>query len=136
MDQLPQEKHTTQFCVHHSPLDVIILGPQSSPWLCCQKFGQVSSGNQHERLILDPENTKSLEVFADANFCRNWHKPTVLKDVSTTKSPTSYVIMYTVCPNICASKLQIQITLSKTEAGYLVLSQSLQECISVSLLYQ
>ena len=45
-------------------------------------------------LILDPQNTRSLEVYADYNFIRNWNNPMATKDVSTAKLRMNYVIVY------------------------------------------
>ena len=39
-------------------------------------------------LILDNENTQSLEFYADYNFSGNWHNLTAPKDTSTANSRT------------------------------------------------
>ena len=80
-------------------------------------------------IALDPDGKKSFEVYADADFCGNWHHPTAGDEPSTTKSQTGYSIMYTGCPIIWCSKLQTQIALFTTEAGYITLPQSLQDMI-------
>jgi hypothetical protein len=78
-------------------------------------------------IILDPKYNKSFEVYADADFTRNWHRPTAHKDPSTAKSRSGYVILFAGCPIIWSLKLQTQIALSTTEAEYIALSQSLRE---------
>ena len=50
-------------------------------------------------------------------------------DVSTAKSRTGYIIMYSKCPLLWASKLQTMVALSTTEAEYMALSQALRETI-------
>ena len=87
-------------------------------------------------IILDTENTKSLEVFADAEFCVNWNNPTANEDVNTDKWHTCYSIMYAGSLIILASKLQNQITLSTTKTKYMELSKSLWDYIPVMLLLQ
>ena len=78
---------------------------------------------------MDPEVSKSFEVYADANFCENWHCPTAGNNPSTTKYRTGYSILYSGCLIIWCSKMQTQIALSKTEAEYISLPQSLHNAI-------
>ena len=80
-------------------------------------------------IILKPDTTKSLEVFADADFSGNWYKDTAQHDASTVKSRTGFIIMYAGCPVVWCSKLQTQVTLSTTEAEYISLSHALREAI-------
>ena len=82
-------------------------------------------------IILKPDKSRTLEVYADADFSGNWHKCTAEHDASTAKSRTGYVVMYAGCPIIWASKLQTQVALSTTEAEYISLSQALREVIPV-----
>ena len=84
---------------------------------------------KHQGIFLTPEKTKSLEVYADADFSGNWYKDTSIHDASTTKSRTGFLIMYVGCPILWCSKLQTQVTLSTTEAEYVSLSHSLREVI-------
>jgi hypothetical protein len=84
---------------------------------------------REQGLILDPQDRKSFEVYADADFCGNWNRPTAMNDVSTAKSRTGYIIYFAGFPITWASKLQTQIALSTTEAEYISLSQSLREVI-------
>jgi hypothetical protein len=93
-------------------------------WLC-----RYLRDTRDEGLILDPTSEKSLEVFADADFCGNWLKRTAQHDVSTAKSRTGYVITLAGCPIVWASRLQTQIALSTTEAEYISLSESLRDAI-------
>jgi hypothetical protein len=80
---------------------------------------------------LDPTSTKSLEVYADADFAGNWNKGTAPDDPSTAKSRTGFVITFAGCPITWSSKLQTQIALSSTEAEYIALSQSLRDAIPI-----
>ena len=85
---------------------------------------------------MGPKKTQSLEVFAGANLCGNWNKPTAPEDVITSKSRTGLVIMYSGCTIIWVSKLQTQITLSTSKDKYIALSQSLLDLIPVILILQ
>jgi hypothetical protein len=82
-------------------------------------------------VILDQQDGKSLEVYADADFCGNWNRSTAMNDVSTAIYITGYIISFAGCPITWASKLQTQIALSTTESEYIALSQSLREVIPV-----
>lgn len=55
---------------------------------------------KHQRILLKPEKNKSLEMYADANFSRNWYKDTVVHDASTAKSRTGFLIMYVGCSTL------------------------------------
>jgi hypothetical protein len=79
----------------------------------------------HEGITLCPKTDKSFDIFADADFVRNWHRMTASDDPSTTKSRSGYVILYARCPIAWCSKLQTIIALSSCEAKYVALSESL-----------
>eukprot|EP00957_Ditylum_brightwellii_P017758 1337397-Ditylum_brightwellii.AAC.1 len=66
--------------------------------------------------MLSPDKEQSFKVYADADFIGNCHKGTATEDPSTAKSQSGYVVCYTGCPLIWASKLQTQISLSTYEA--------------------
>ena len=80
---------------------------------------------------MKPNKSKSLEVYADADFSGNWYKPTAADDASTAKSRSGYLVLYAGCPIIWSSRLQTQVALSTTEAEYISLSQSLREVIPI-----
>ena len=81
--------------------------------------------------MLDPEGINGFEVYTDANFCGNWHLPTVGDNPSSANYRTRYAIMYAGCPIIWCSKLQTQVALSMTKAEYIVLSYSLRDAIPI-----
>ena len=86
---------------------------------------------RNQGMILDPDQNKSFEAYADADFAGNWYKGTAMDDPSTSKSRSGYVITYANCPIIWGSKLQTCIALSTTEAEYVALSQCLRETIPI-----
>jgi hypothetical protein len=67
-------------------------------------------------MIIDPQDGKSFEIYADADLCGNWNRSTSMNDVSTAKYRTGYIISFDWCPITWISKLQTQIALSTTEA--------------------
>ena len=75
-------------------------------------------------ITLDTEGKKSFEVYADANFCGNWHQTTANDNPSTAKSSTGYTILYADLPTIWCIKTQTQIELSMAEVEYIALYQS------------
>ena len=77
---------------------------------------------------MDP-NDQEFEVFVDADFCGLWDKDTAIRDPSTAKSRTGFIIKYAGCPIIWASRLQTETALSTTEAEYIALSTALREAI-------
>jgi len=87
-------------------------------------------------MILDPTESKSFEVFADADFAGNWNPLTAQDDPSTAKSRTGFVITYGACPILWVSKIQTCMSLSTTEAEYIALSQSLRDAIPIMQLLQ
>jgi hypothetical protein len=57
-------------------------------------------------------------------------------DPSTAKSRSGWIIFYTGCPIIWASKLQSQVALSTTEAEYIALSMSLRDVLLITFLLE
>jgi hypothetical protein len=54
---------------------------------------------------------------------------TAISNVTTAKSQSGYLITYSGCPFLWASKMQIEIALSTTKSEYISLSTALQETI-------
>ena len=80
---------------------------------------------------MSPDLSKSLEVYADADFSGNWHKESAQFDAATAKSRSGFVVTLHGCPLVWHSKIQTQIALSTTEAEYISLSQALREAIPI-----
>ena len=78
-----------------------------------------------------PDWNKSFEVYANSNFCGNWHCYTAGDDPSMAKYRTGYSIMYTCCPIIWCRKLETQITFYTMEVEYIALYQLLRDVISM-----
>ena len=80
---------------------------------------------------MTPDPTRSLEVYADADFCGLFDQATALYDPVTAKSRTGYLVLYMGCPIIWASKLQTETALSTCEAEYGSCSEALRQVIPI-----
>ena len=107
------------------------INPKRSHGDAIIQIAKYLKGTRDKGIIMNPDLSKSLEVYADADFAGNWHKETAPLDAATAKSRTGYVITLHGCPLIWHSKLQTQIALSTTEAEYISLSQSLRDAIPI-----
>jgi hypothetical protein len=81
-------------------------------------------------IIFKPDN-EGLLCYSDADFAGNWCKEISENNETKAISRTGYVIKYSGCPMICASKMQTEIALSSTESEYVTLSQSLWEVLPI-----
>ena len=86
-------------------------------------------------LLLKPDKGRGLECYVDADWAGSW-TPKSATDPSCAHSRTGYIILYAGCPIIWASKKQMLIALSTTEAEYIALSSALREVIAVRNLLQ
>jgi hypothetical protein len=98
-----------------------------------KRIGRYLKGTKDKGLILDPKDS-SFEVYADADHAGNWRFEGCEDDITTSKSRTGYVIKYAGCPVVWHSKLQTEIALSSTEAGYICLSEFLRDAIPMTQL--
>lgn len=80
---------------------------------------------------MTPDSNKSIEVFADADFCGLYNSETALYDPVTAKSRTGYIIKFMDCPIIWSSKLQTETALSTCEAEYISCSEALHAVIPI-----
>jgi hypothetical protein len=88
-------------------------------------IGRYLLGTKDQGLIMTPDPSKSVEVYADADFSGLFNPETALYDPATAKSRTGYIGTYMGCPIIWASKLQTKTALSTTEAEYGACSKAL-----------
>ena len=79
-------------------------------------------------IIFQPDFSKGLECFVDADFAGGW-KDGDHDSPESVLSRTGYVIMYAGCPITWGSKLQTEIALSTTESEYVALSTAMREVI-------
>jgi hypothetical protein len=81
-----------------------------------------------------PHPSKGFECYCDADFSGNWNKFLALQDPATSKSRSGWIVFFSGCPIIWASKLQSQAALSTTEAEYIALSMSLRDVLPIMFL--
>lgn len=91
-------------------------------------IGQYLLGTKDNGMICKPDG-QSMTYYVDANFAGDWLPEIAMEDSSTARSRSGYVLLYSGCPVVWASKLQTKIALSSTESEYIALSQSLREVI-------
>ena len=96
-----------------------------------KKIGFYLLGTKDKGLIMKPDPSKSIKVFADADFCGLFDSETAHFDPVTAKSCTGYIIKFMGCPIIWASKLQTETALSTCEAEYISCSESLHAVIPI-----
>ena len=82
-----------------------------------------------EGYIIDPDSSKGLQVYVDADFAGNWDPRLAGEDIDTARSRHGYIIMYAGVPIIWKSALQTECALSTTEAELIGLSVSLRTAI-------
>jgi hypothetical protein len=70
-----------------------------------RNIGRYLHGTRYTGYFLNPNNTKNLDCYVDADFSGLWN-PDEAQDPTTLKSRTGYVITFCGCPVIWASKLQ------------------------------
>lgn len=83
-------------------------------------------------LILFPKIESSFECYVDASFSGEWvkgHEDQAMYDPNTARSRTGFIIRYANVPLVWQSKLQIEISLSSTEAEMIALSAATRENI-------
>ena len=91
--------------------------------------------HKHDGIVFNPERSKGIECFADADFAGNWHK-TECDDRGVVMSRTGIYITLAGCPIFWKSKLQTEIALSTTEAEYIALSTAMREIIPMKRILQ
>ena len=102
--------------------------PKKSHIQAVRAIGHYLIGTRDKGVVMKPDNTKSFECWADADFAGNWYKPGATKDPMTAKSRSGWVITYAGCPITWSSKLQ---TLTALEAEYITLSSALRDQIPI-----
>ena len=87
-------------------------------------------GTRDKGVILNPDSSRGLEVFVDADFAGNWD-PKEHTDRDTARSRHGYIIQYAGCPILWKSQLQNEVALSSTESEYTGLSYALRDAIPI-----
>jgi hypothetical protein len=105
--------------------------PKASHSKAVKRIGRYLLGTRDKGIIMRPDMSRSIEVYADADFCGLFNPETALFDPVTAKSRTGYIITYMGCPILWASKLQGDTALSTTEAEYGACSEALRNVLPI-----
>jgi len=100
--------------------------PKLSHESAIKRLGEYLYHTKTEGIVYNPDITKGLECYVDADFAGGWMQADA-NDAENVLSRTGIVIMYTNCPIFSCSRLQTEIALSTADSEYIALSTALQE---------
>ena len=80
-----------------------------------KRLGRYLSHTRKEGIAYNPDTSKGLECYVDADFAGGWQEANTY-DADNVMSQTGMVIMYDNCPIFWRSSLQTEIDLSTAEA--------------------
>jgi histone deacetylase 1/2 len=103
--------------------------PKATHSQAVKRIGRYLLGTKDKGITFKPDPTRSLEVFADSDFCGLYNPETALYDPVTSKSRTGFIIRFMGCPIVWASTLQTETALSTCEAEYISCSEALRSAI-------
>jgi histone deacetylase 1/2 len=110
--------------------------PKTNHSQAVKRIGRYLLGTKDKGIVFKPDPSRSLEVFADADFCGLYDAETALYDPVTAKSRTGYIIQFMGCPIVWASTLQGETALSTCEAEYISCSEALRSAIPLMQLLE
>lgn len=116
---------TARFCI----------APKLSHERAIKRIVKYLIGTSTLGLIFQPDPTKGIEVFVDADFAGSWDRADSANPENVL-SRTGFVIMLCGVPVLWASRLQSEIALSTAESEYIALSTALREVIPLMHLLQ
>ena len=93
-----------------------------------KRLGRYLYHTKNEGIVYNPDTSKGLECFVDADFAGGWSQADA-SDADNVMSRTGMVIMYANCPIFWRSSLQTEIVLSTAEGEYIALSSALREVL-------
>jgi hypothetical protein len=99
--------------------------PKESRSQSVKRIGCYLLGTRDKSTVMKSDPSRSIEVYADADFCGLFNPETALYDPVTAKSRTGYIVTNMGCPIIWAIKLQTEMALRCTEAEYGSCSEAL-----------
>jgi len=103
--------------------------PRSPHGNAVRWIGRYLATSKDKGITFTPDESKSFEVYVDADFSGNWAKDAAKWDADTARSRTGFIITYAGCPVFWSSKLQTEVALSTTEAEHIAASMALRELI-------
>lgn len=105
--------------------------PKQSHADAVRYVGRYLQGTKDRGIIMRPDDTRSFECYADADFCGQYDPYAEDKDVDaqSARSRTGFVITYAGCPILWASKMQTETAMSTTEAEYIAISEAFRSLL-------
>jgi hypothetical protein len=102
--------------------------PMLSHEKAIKRLGRYLYHTSKEGIIYNPDISKGLECYVDADFAGGWQNADA-EDADNVLSRTGMVLMYANCPIFWFSRLQTEIALSTAESEYIALSAALRAVI-------
>jgi len=109
--------------------------PKRSHEEAVKRIVRYLKGTKEKGLFFTPSGKFEVDCYVDADFAGLWHYEDDQNPISV-KLRTGYMLVFTGCPLLWASKLQTEIALSTTEAEYIALSQSMRDLLPTRELIQ
>jgi len=72
----------------------ILYNPGATHYRSVEYIVKYLKKTREKGIIMKPDKSKSLEVYADADFFGNWYKHAAVDDASTSKSRSGYLVLY------------------------------------------
>jgi hypothetical protein len=102
--------------------------PKLSHEQAIMRIGRYLLGTKDRGIIYEPDPSKGLECYVDADFAGGWSQAEA-DDAENVLSRMGYVIYYANCPVYWTSRMINEIVLSTCESEYIALSSALREVI-------
>ena len=93
-----------------------------------KRLGRYFSHTRKEGIFYNPNTSKGLECYVDADFAVGWQEANA-DGADNVISRTGMVIMYANFPIILRSSLKTEIAISTAEAEYIALSSALRQVL-------
>jgi hypothetical protein len=128
------------FLANSSRADIAYATHQIARFVACPKVEHGKAiewlvryliGTRKQGYKILPDESKGVELHADADFAGNWDPSLAGEDIDTARSRHGYVLTFAGVPIIWKSQLQTEIALSSTEAEVIGLSAALRTAIPI-----
>ena len=115
--------------VNLAPVACFSASPKVEHGKATKWLGRYLLGTKDKGIILTPDPSKGMEIYADADFAGAWDPKLAGEDIDTARSRHGYIITYAGVPLLWKSQMQGEIALSSTESEVIGLSAALRTAI-------
>jgi len=98
--------------------------PEESHVLAIMRLGHYLSETKESGLFFTPDS-RSFDLWCDADFSGNWDAATAHRDPSIAKSRMGFVITFAGSPIAWTSRLQTEVAFSTTKVEFIALSEGM-----------